>query len=46
MFSTDYPHSVCLWPDSRRHVAELTAGLSADATEKILHGNAARVYGV
>ena len=46
MFSTDYPHSVCLWPDSRRHVAELTAGLTPEATEKILHGNASRVYGV
>ncbi len=46
MFSTDYPHSVCLWPDSRRHVAELTAGLSRDATEKILYANAARVYGI
>jgi predicted TIM-barrel fold metal-dependent hydrolase len=46
MFSTDYPHSVCLWPDSQRHVAELTVGLSADARQKILHGNAARVYGV
>jgi predicted TIM-barrel fold metal-dependent hydrolase len=46
MFSTDYPHSVCLWPDSRRHVAELTAGLPPAATEKILHANAARVYGI
>ena len=46
MFSTDYPHSVCLWPNSKKHVAELTAGLSAIDTEKILSGNAARVYGV
>ena len=30
----------------QRHVAELTADLSPEATEKILHGNAARVYGV
>jgi hypothetical protein len=46
MFSTDYPHSVCLWPNSRQHIAELTAGLDPVATEKILSGNAARVYGV
>jgi predicted TIM-barrel fold metal-dependent hydrolase len=46
MFSTDYPHSVCLWPESRRHVAELTANISPEAAEKILHGNAARVYGI
>lgn len=46
MFSTDYPHSVCLWPESKRHIAELTAGLSLEATQKILSGNAERVYGV
>ncbi|MCW2546186.1 MAG: amidohydrolase 2 [Mycobacterium sp.] len=46
MFSTDYPHSVCLWPESRRHVSELTAGLDPADAEKILSGNAARVYGV
>ncbi len=27
MFSTDYPHSVCLWPNSREHIEKLTAGL-------------------
>ena len=46
MFSSDYPHSVTLWPDSRRHAAKLTAGLSDEAAAKILSGNAARVYGV
>jgi predicted TIM-barrel fold metal-dependent hydrolase len=46
MFSTDYPHSVCLWPNSREHIATLTAGLDAEAATKILSGNAARVYGV
>jgi predicted TIM-barrel fold metal-dependent hydrolase len=46
MYSSDYPHSVCLWPDSRRHAAELTEGMPADVAEKLLSGNAARVYGV
>jgi predicted TIM-barrel fold metal-dependent hydrolase len=46
MFSSDYPHSVTLWPDSRRHAEKLTAALPAAATEKILAGNAARVYRV
>jgi len=46
MYSTDYPHSVTLWPNSREHVATLTAGLSdADAT-KVVAGNAARVFRV
>jgi predicted TIM-barrel fold metal-dependent hydrolase len=46
MYSSDYPHSVCLWPDSQRHAAELTEGMPADVAEKLLAGNAARVYGV
>jgi len=46
MFSSDYPHSVTLWPDSRRHAEQLTKGLPGDAAAKILAGNAARVYGV
>jgi len=46
MYSSDYPHSVCLWPNSRKHADELTAGLPTDVAEKMLSGNAARVYGV
>jgi predicted TIM-barrel fold metal-dependent hydrolase len=46
LYSTDYPHSVTLWPRSREVVAALTSGLPADATEKILSGNAARLYRV
>jgi predicted TIM-barrel fold metal-dependent hydrolase len=46
MYSTDYPHSVTLWPHSHEHVASLTAGLTADAAAKVLAGNAARVFGV
>ena len=32
MYSIDYPHSVTLWPNSARHIAELTAGMD-DATK-------------
>jgi predicted TIM-barrel fold metal-dependent hydrolase len=46
MFSTDYPHSVTLWPRSREYIARLTEGLSEADKEKVLGGNAARVYGV
>ena len=45
MYSTDYPHSVTLWPNSRRYIAELTQGLAAESKAKVLAGNAARVYG-
>jgi predicted TIM-barrel fold metal-dependent hydrolase len=46
MFSSDYPHSVCLWPDSRKWAAELTEGLDAGSREKILSATAARLYKV
>jgi len=46
MFSSDYPHSVTLWPNSREHARKLTANLSPDAAAKILAGNAARIYEV
>lgn len=44
MFSTDYPHSVCLWPESRRYIEKLTAGLQDEDRQKILHGTAERLY--
>jgi len=46
MYSTDYPHSVTLWPRSREHIATLTSGLSEEAAAKVVAGNAARVFGV
>lgn len=46
MFSTDYPHSVCLWPNTRKIADELTQGLAEADTAAILAGNAARIYGV
>jgi predicted TIM-barrel fold metal-dependent hydrolase len=46
MFSTDYPHSVTLWPKSQQFIARLTEGLTPEDKEKVLSGNAARVYSV
>jgi len=46
LWSSDYPHSVSTWPDSRKILTELGASLTAEQLEKIAHGNAARVYGV
>jgi predicted TIM-barrel fold metal-dependent hydrolase len=46
MFSSDYPHSVTLWPNSRDHIERLTKGMTAADREKVLSGNAARVYNV
>jgi predicted TIM-barrel fold metal-dependent hydrolase len=44
MWSTDYPHSVTLWPNSQKYIADLTGGLSPEATHSVLAGNAVRVY--
>jgi predicted TIM-barrel fold metal-dependent hydrolase len=46
MFSLDYPHSVCLWPNSAGHIEKLTKNISEDAKQKILAGNAVRVFGL
>jgi predicted TIM-barrel fold metal-dependent hydrolase len=44
MWSTDYPHPACSWPDSRALVEEQFKGVPADERELILSGNAARVW--
>ena len=46
LYSTDYPHSVTLWPRSREYVAELTADLPAESARRVLSGNAERLFGV
>jgi predicted TIM-barrel fold metal-dependent hydrolase len=46
MFSSDYPHSVCLWPNTRQHVEKLTVGVSEGDAAKILWGTASRLYGL
>ena len=46
MYSSDYPHSVCLWPHTREVVERLTKGMRKEDKQKVLSGNAARVYGV
>lgn len=43
-WSTDYPHPVCTWPDSRTLVEEEFAGIPADERELIVCGNATRVW--
>jgi predicted TIM-barrel fold metal-dependent hydrolase len=44
MYSTDYPHSVTLWPNTAELVRELTAGFDDSARHKVLAGNAASLY--
>jgi predicted TIM-barrel fold metal-dependent hydrolase len=44
MFSTDYPHSICLWPDTQQDIARATVNCAPEARQKILAGNAVRVF--
>jgi predicted TIM-barrel fold metal-dependent hydrolase len=44
MWSSDYPHPVSSWPNSRKITEELMQGVPADERELILSGNAIRVW--
>jgi predicted TIM-barrel fold metal-dependent hydrolase len=46
MWSTDYPHHGNDWPYSRRVIAETTAGIPADERDRIIAGNAVRIFGL
>ena len=44
MWSSDFPHPVTSWPNSRKIVEEQFDGIPADERELILSANAARVW--
>ncbi len=44
MWSSDYPHSDSTWPRSREVVAEHFDGIPPAERDKVVHGNAARLY--
>jgi uncharacterized protein len=44
MWSTDYPHPACSWPNSQAVIERNFKGVPADEREKILSGNATRVW--
>ena len=46
LWSSDYPHSVSTWPNSRKVLTELGGHLTQQQLENIAHANAARVYGL
>ena len=46
MWSTDYPHHGNDWPYSRRVIAETTAGMPVDERDRIVAGNAVRIFGL
>jgi len=44
MWSSDYPHPVSSWPNSRPIIERLFADASGADRELVLAGNAARVW--
>ena len=44
MYSTDYQHSITLWPDSQTFIPKLTDGMDEDLKYKLLAGNAVHVF--
>lgn len=44
MFSSDYPHSATIWPNSKLVAAKMTEGMNAIDKQKVLCGNAKRVF--
>jgi predicted TIM-barrel fold metal-dependent hydrolase len=45
MWGSDYPHSESTFPQSRKILAEILAGVPEDEQAKIAGGNTARLYG-
>ena len=46
LWSTDFPHPVTSWPNSRKIVEEQFAEIPADERQLMLSGNATRVWGL
>jgi predicted TIM-barrel fold metal-dependent hydrolase len=46
MWSTDFPHPATTWPNSQAAVARNFEGIPDEERDLMVHGNAARVYGL
>ncbi|MEE9284519.1 MAG: amidohydrolase family protein, partial [Dehalococcoidia bacterium] len=44
MWESDFPHSICNWPNSWKVVDEITKGIQPATRQKILADNAAKLY--
>jgi len=45
LWSTDYPHTGCDWPNSRVTIERVFRGLPLDEVKAFVHGNALDLYG-
>ena len=46
MWSSDYPHDTCDWPNSRRTIETQFRGLPLDEVRAMVSGNARELYGL
>jgi predicted TIM-barrel fold metal-dependent hydrolase len=46
LWSTDFPHPACTWPNSRAVVADVMEGVPDNEAELMVFGNGARLFGV
>ena len=46
LWSTDFPHPVCNWPDAGEKIVKQFAGVPEDEVHAITWGNGARMYGI
>jgi predicted TIM-barrel fold metal-dependent hydrolase len=46
MFSSDYPHSATIWPNSRQVANKMIDGMKPEDARKALCENAVRVFGL
>ena len=46
LWSSDYPHGVTTWPKSRQYIERNLGSRTAEEREKILAGNALRLFGM
>ena len=46
MWEADFPHPTSTYPDSKKLVERCLEGIPDDECEKMLHGNALRLYGL
>jgi predicted TIM-barrel fold metal-dependent hydrolase len=44
MWESDYPHSICNWPNSWKVIDEICAGIPSATRHKILVSNAQALY--
>ena len=46
LWSTDYPHHGCDWPETRKTVDEMFRGVPDDERRKMTADNAVKLYGL